>query len=181
MLCKAASERDLYRMCTKTFTWRLLTGPELTEVYLNEMRRDFPAGELKPLSMILTSEAEGTAHTWGVFDGDTLAAYLLMVRPEGCRVSQLDYFAVVPAYRAHGIGAQLLAQLPAQEGDAEATLLKPKCRKRPRTPPWPCGVWASTPAAAHGTPTTPSIFLTHGSAFWCWTARAAPPLPRRLW
>ena len=63
MLRKAASERDLYRMCTKTFTWRLLTGPELTEVYLNEMRRDFPAGELKPLSMILTSEAEGTAHT----------------------------------------------------------------------------------------------------------------------
>ena len=89
MLRKAASERDLYRMCTKTFTWRLLAGPELTEVYLNEMRRDFPAGELKPLSMILTSEAEGTAHTWGVFDGDTLAAYLLMVRPEGCRVSQL--------------------------------------------------------------------------------------------
>ena len=32
MLRKAASERDLYRMCTKTFTWRLLTGPELTEV-----------------------------------------------------------------------------------------------------------------------------------------------------
>lgn len=124
MLRKAVSERDLYRMCTKTFTWRLLTGPELTEVYLNEMRRDFPAGELKPLSMILTSEAEGTAHTWGVFDGDTLAAYLLMVRPEGCRVSQLDYFAVVPAYRAHGIGAQLLAQLPAHEGDAEAILIE---------------------------------------------------------
>ena len=124
MLRKGASERDLYRMCTKTFTWRLLTGPELTEVYLNEMRRDFPAGELKPLSMILTSEAEGTAHTWGVFDGDTLAAYLLMVRPEGCRVSQLDYFAVVPAYRAHGIGAQLLAQLPAHEGDAEAILIE---------------------------------------------------------
>ena len=89
------------------FIWRLLTGPELTDVYLNEMRRDFPAGELKPLSMILNSEADGTAHTWGVFDGDTLAAYLLMVRPEGCRMSQLDYFAVVPAYRAHGIGAQL--------------------------------------------------------------------------
>ena len=46
MLRKGASERVLYRMCTKTFTWRLLTGPELTEVYLNEMRRDFPAGEL---------------------------------------------------------------------------------------------------------------------------------------
>ena len=41
-----------------------------------------------------------------------------------CRVSQLDYFAVVPAYRAHGIGAQLLAQLPAHEGDAEAILIE---------------------------------------------------------
>ena len=86
------------------FIWRLLTGPELTDVYLNEMRRDFPAGELKPLSMILNSEADGTAHTWGVFDGDTLAAYLLMVRP--------------------GIGAQLLAQLPAHEDTAEAILIE---------------------------------------------------------
>ena len=76
----------------KTFTWRLLTPGELTDVYLQEMRRDFPAGELKPLSMILTSEAEGLAHTWGVFDGETLAAYLLMVRPEGSAISQLDYF-----------------------------------------------------------------------------------------
>ena len=78
----------------KTFTWRLLTPGELTDVYLQEMRRDFPAGELKPLSMILTSEAEGLAHTWGVFDGETLAAYLLMVRPEGSAISQLDYLAV---------------------------------------------------------------------------------------
>ena len=92
----------------KTFTWRLLTPGELTDVYLQEMRRDFPAGELKPLSMILTSEAEGLAHTWGVFDGETLAAYLLMVRPEGSAISQLDYFAVVPAYRAGGLGAKLL-------------------------------------------------------------------------
>ena len=76
-------------MNPENLTWRLLTAEELTNVYLNEMRRDFPAGELKPLSMILNSEADGTAHTWGVFDGDTLAAYLLMVRPEGCRVSQL--------------------------------------------------------------------------------------------
>ena len=95
-------------------TRRLLTAEEPTTLYLDDMLRNFPHGELKPLSMILNSEAEGTAHTWGVFDGDTLAAYLLMVRPEGCRVSQLDYFAVVPAYRAHGIGAQLLAQLPAR-------------------------------------------------------------------
>ena len=106
------------------FVWRLLTGPELTKVYLNEMRRDFPPTELKPLSMILNSEADGTAHTWGVFDGDTLAAYLLMVRPKGSRISQLDYFAVVPAYRAKGTGAKLLAQLPAHEAGAEAIIIE---------------------------------------------------------
>lgn len=108
----------------KTFTWRLLTPGELTDVYLQEMRRDFPAGELKPLSMILTSEAEGLAHTWGVFDGETLAAYLLMVRPDGSAISQLDYFAVVPAYRAQGLGAKLLAALPEYEKDAQAILIE---------------------------------------------------------
>ena len=108
----------------KTFTWRLLTPGELTDVYLQEMRRDFPAGELKPLSMILTSEAEGLAHTWGVFDGETLAAYLLMVRPEGSAISQLDYFAVVPAYRAGGLGTKLLAALPEYEAGAQAIIIE---------------------------------------------------------
>ena len=93
-------------------TWRLLTAEELTKVYLDEMRRDFPQSELKPLSMILNSEAAGTAHTWGIYDGDALAAYLLMVRPVGCAMSQLDYFAVLPRYRASGLGAALLAELP---------------------------------------------------------------------
>lgn len=114
----------------KTFTWRLLTPGELTDVYLQEMRRDFPAGELKPLSMILTSEAEGLAHTWGVFDGETLAAYLLMVRPDGSAISQLDYFAVVPAYRAAGLGAQLLAELPRYETGAEAILIESECPEK---------------------------------------------------
>ena len=32
-------------MNPESLTWRLLTAEELTNVYLNEMRRDFPAGE----------------------------------------------------------------------------------------------------------------------------------------
>lgn len=112
------------------FTWRLLTADELTRVYLDEMRRDFPAGELKPLSMILQSEADGSAHTWGVYDGETLAAYLLMVRPQGCAASSLDYFAVVPAYRAGGLGAKLLAQLPQYERGASAILIESECPEK---------------------------------------------------
>ena len=104
-----------------TLTWRLLTAEELTRVYLNEMRRDFPPTELKPLSMVLNSEAVGDSHTWGVYDGETLVAYLLMVRPRGATVSQLDYFAVLPACRAAGLGAKLLAALPGKEDGAVDT------------------------------------------------------------
>ena len=110
-----------------TLTWRLLTAEELTNIYLNEMRRDFPAGELKPLSMILNSEAAGTAHTWGVYEDDALVAYLLMVRPVGCEVSQLDYFAVLPRYRASGLGAALLAELPGHENGCQAILIEAEC------------------------------------------------------
>lgn len=117
-------------MNPENLTWRLLTAEELTNVYLNEMRRDFPAGELKPLSMILNSEAAGTAHTWGVYEDDALVAYLLMVRPVGCEVSQLDYFAVLPQYRAGGIGAVLLAALPDHEKGAQAILIEAECPEK---------------------------------------------------
>ena len=73
---------------SKVYSWRKLNEKELTRVYLDEMRRDFPPTELKPLSMILNSEADGTAHTWGVFDGETLAAYLLADLPQHERGAQ---------------------------------------------------------------------------------------------
>ena len=117
-------------MIPEHLTWRQLTAEELTKVYLEEMRRDFPPSELKPLSMILNSEAEGTAHSWGVYDGDTLAAYLLMVRPADCPVCLLDYFAVLPQYRASGLGAQLLAALPGYEAGAQAVLIESECPEK---------------------------------------------------
>lgn len=94
------------------------------------MRRDFPPSELKPLSMILNSEAAGMAHTWGVFEGETLVSYLLMVQPMGCEVSQLDYFSVLPACRSTGIGAKLLAALPAHEEGAKAILIEAECPEK---------------------------------------------------
>ncbi len=115
---------------SQTLTWRLLTADELTRVYLDEMRRDFPASELKPLSMILNSEAAGSSHTWGIYDGKTLVAYLLMVRPAGCAASQLDYFAVLPPYRVKGLGAKLLAELPQHETGAASILIEAECPEK---------------------------------------------------
>lgn len=116
-----------------TLTWRLLTAEELTRVYLNEMRRDFPPTELKPLSMVLNSEAVGDSHTWGVYDGETLVAYLLMVRPRGATVSQLDYFAVLPACRAAGLGQSCCRPCPAKRPGPMPSSLRPSCRKKPTT------------------------------------------------
>lgn len=114
--------------------WRRLDAAALEAVYRSEMLRDFPAGELKPLQMILDGEARGMGHSWGVYDGDTLAAYLLMVRPQGLSACLLDYFAVLPAYRASGLGAQLLAALPAQETGADAILIESELPERAEDP-----------------------------------------------
>ena len=70
------------------------------------------------------------AHTWGVFAEDTLVSYLLMVRPAGCEVSQLDYFSVLPAYRSSGVGAKLLAAMPAHEEGAKAILIEAECPEK---------------------------------------------------
>ena len=132
-----------------TLTWRLLTAEELTKVYLDEMRRDFPQSELKPLSMILNSEAAGTAHTWGIYDGDALAAYLLMVRPVGCTMSQLDYLQSCPGTGLRS-GAALLAELPATKTAVRPSSLRPSAPKRPRTRSWQSAVWASMPVRGCG-------------------------------
>lgn len=105
-------------------SWRLLSASELEQLYLRHMRRDFPPRELKPLSAILNSVRDNVAHVWGVFSGGELAAYLYMVRPAGCDVSQLDYFAVLPERRSAGLGAQLLAALPEHESGARAILIE---------------------------------------------------------
>ena len=172
-------------MNPENLTWRLLTSEELTNVYLNEMRRDFPAGELKPLSMILNSEAAGAAHTWGVYEDDALVAYLLMVRPVSCEVSQLDYFAVLPQYRAGGIGAALLAACLTTRRVRRPSSLKRSAPKRPRMRPWLCAAWAFTPGAGPRTSAGQSISLMPGSGCWCSPAAAercaAPRKPCGSW
>ena len=166
-------------MKPQTFTWKKLTADELTRVYLDEMRRDFPPSELKPLSMILNSEAVGMAHTWGVFEGETLVSYLLMVRPMGCEVSQLDYFSVLPAYRSTGIGARLLAALPAHEEGAKAILIEAECPEKADDEAMAVRRLAFMPAAGPLTPAGRSIFSTHGSGCWSCLPRGRHWMRRR--
>lgn len=99
-----------------------------------------------------------------------------MVRPAGSRVSQLDYFAVLPEYRSAGLGAQLLADLPQHERGAQAILIEAECPDKAEDEAMAVRRLGFTPGAARGTPASPSTCLMHGSAFWCWTARVPVPL-----
>lgn len=117
-------------MSTLQLTWRRMTADDLARIYEEEMRRDFPKAELKTLEQFLDTQNRGLGHNWAVCDGDKLAAYLLMVQPAGCTACQLDYFAVLPAYRASGLGGQLLAQLAAHEAGAQAILIEAECPEK---------------------------------------------------
>lgn len=143
--------------------WRLLTPAEMADVYENQMRRDFPPEELKPLAAILELMARGICRGFGVFElpegaeGESsealgvsdnftgsrhpaqtppaaLAAYLLVVRPAPCRAALLDYFAVLPAYRARGLGARLLEGLRARMADTDGVLIESEWPARAADP-----------------------------------------------
>lgn len=147
--------------------WRLLTPAEMADVYENQMRRDFPPEELKPLAVTLELMERGDCRSFGVFElpetaqekaggvsaapaGLTersrpavpeapaplsaLAAYLLVVRPASCRTALLDYFAVLPAYRSRGLGAQLLEGLRTRMADTDGVLIESEWPARAADP-----------------------------------------------
>ncbi len=91
------------------YTFRALTDSELTETYRQQMKRDFPPNELKPLRMIRDAVKRGIYACTGMFAGDEMAGYAFLLRSGS--VLLLDYFAVGAARRGQGIGSRFLRQL----------------------------------------------------------------------
>ena len=106
-------------------------------------------------------------------------SYLLMVRPMGCEVSQLDYFSVLPAYRSTGIGASLLAALPAHEEGAKAILIEAECPEKAADEAMAVrrlGFYARCGAVDTG---WTEHLSTHGSGCWSCLPRGARWMRRR--
>ena len=111
-------------------TWRQLTAEELTHVCLNEMRRTSPP-EAETLSTILNGEAAGFGHTWGACSMGKAGGLPGHGLSPGSAVSQLDfYFAVVPDYRAAGLGAQLLESCVCREKGVRAIMIESECPEK---------------------------------------------------
>ena len=91
--------------------FRLLTKQELTGVYREHMKKDFPPNELKALAWILRLTKAGAYEPYGLFRDGELISYAFYWRVEGETYVMLDYFAVVAKYRNQGVGSRLLKEM----------------------------------------------------------------------
>lgn len=91
---------------------RPLTEPRLRRLYREHVAEDFPPAERRPLSAILRLRRRGDYDTWGVFDGDALAAYAFLWRGADCAL--LDYLAVCRDARGQGYGTRALELVKGQ-------------------------------------------------------------------
>ena len=97
-----------------TLELRPLTEPRLRRLYREHVAEDFPPTERRPLSAILRLRRRGDYDTWGVFDGDALAAYAFLWRGADCAL--LDYLAVCRDARGQGYGTRALELVKGQYG-----------------------------------------------------------------
>lgn len=94
-------------------TFRLLSDPELTDLYATHMTRDFPKAELKPLKALQALTAQGFYQSYGLFDpaGQLMAYALYWAAGADHDYVMLDYFAVLPHLRNAGVGSALLGDM----------------------------------------------------------------------
>lgn len=81
----------------------------MNDVYLNHLKKDFAADEVKPFSAIRDMFLRGEYEAFGFYEGDELSAYAFFVTPKGIDTVLLDYFAVLSDKRGSGIGSQCIS------------------------------------------------------------------------
>lgn len=110
-----------------------LNRVQISMLYEEKMRRDFPPSELKHLSSILNMCEKGVYDVLGAYRDEVLVAYALMYRDSAARVVLLDYLAVDEPLRGSGIGSELLKQLKTYYAPTSDVLLI-EC-ERPKAAP----------------------------------------------
>lgn len=88
-----------------------LAGTEELHLFYDWMRRQFHAGELKPLQLIERLCEEGLYAAYGLWNGDELLAYALVAHTADGRGHLLDYYAVLPDHQDAGWGSKFLQML----------------------------------------------------------------------
>ena len=136
---------DVQKACVppQNLTAIRLSASELEELYENDLKRDFPPEERKPLKVLLQLTEEGKYESYGWYDTeDNMVAYTLFVTLPENHIVSLDYLAVRPQYRDKKYGSAILAQCrylfadwdgmiaEAEDPDAECTPEEKQTRTR---------------------------------------------------
>ena len=82
---------------------KTLTKDQLSNLYNDRMRKDFPPSELKPLFVMLDAVDKLIYEALGLYDGEEMVGYSCLVK-EGTD-SLVDYLAIYPEKRNGGIGS----------------------------------------------------------------------------
>ena len=85
-----------------------LDEPRLRRLYEQEMKRDFPPTELKPLRTMCALMAQGRYDVIGLYEDGTLLGYALLWLEPGVPFALLDYLGTLPGVRNRGLGGQFL-------------------------------------------------------------------------
>lgn len=88
---------------------KTLTKDQLSDLYNDRMREDFPPSELKPLFVILDAVDKGIYEALGLYDGEEIVGYSCLVK-QGTDYL-VDYLAIYPSKRNSGIGSILVKLL----------------------------------------------------------------------
>ena len=90
---------------------RRIDKDSIAYLYDNNLSRDFPANEIKPLETILSLVDEGRYIAYGFFEQEELYGYAFFTTTGDGQGILLDYFAVKSAYRSQGYGSRFLRMI----------------------------------------------------------------------
>ena len=99
---------------------KTLTKDQLSNLYNDRMRKDFPPSELKPLFVMLDAVDKGIYEALGLYDGEEMVGYSCLVK-EGTD-SLVDYLAIYPEKRNNGIGS-ILVKLLSEHMDGAGSII----------------------------------------------------------
>ena len=85
-----------------------LDEPRLRRFYEQEMKRDFPPTELKPLRTMCALMAQGRYDVIGLYEDGALLGYALLWLEPGVPFALLDYLGTLPGVRNRGRGGPFL-------------------------------------------------------------------------
>ena len=91
------------------FAIRMLTRPQVQEVYARRLTEDFALDEQKPLHLIERALDRGTYACYGCFIGERMAAYAFFAMLG--KAVLVDYFSVEKSLRDQGLGSRFLQAL----------------------------------------------------------------------